>query len=153
VEQRGFEPPVLFVLPYIQVSLVSQEISTQWFAKNRSEKLSPIRFIGGATPKTSGSRTLPRSKKPKKRPAVRIPFAPPTSQCEPPVLFAFFEGGQWTKFHHARSELRSCGPSDSRAGWCRFSPVEPATARCGVKHDERINLQPQIGHIHQISAF
>jgi hypothetical protein len=39
----------------------------------------------------------------------------------------------------------------SRAGWYRFSPVEPAPARCCVKHGERINLQPQIGHIRQIT--
>jgi hypothetical protein len=60
VERRGFELPVLFVLPYIQVSLVSQEISTQWFAKNRSEKVvSDTIHRRGHTENERISNTLP----------------------------------------------------------------------------------------------
>jgi hypothetical protein len=50
-------------------------------------------------------RAFRKSQEPQRGPAVRILSAPPTSQCEPPVLFAL-KGGQWTKFHHPRSEVK-----------------------------------------------
>jgi hypothetical protein len=68
-EQRGFEPPSLFALPMFRGRLVSHEISTRSFPKNRTDQFSPTRFSGRVVPKTSGFRTdFPEAKDPKGEP-------------------------------------------------------------------------------------
>jgi hypothetical protein len=83
---RGFEPPVLFGLFLLGNGAEVQAFFGLNLPTDRSENISPTRFIGTALPKTSGFRTVSQEQKTQKGPAVRIP-APATSQSEPPVPF------------------------------------------------------------------
>jgi hypothetical protein len=83
LERRGFEPPVLFALHVVQgKALVARDFNAV-IPKKPQEKFSPTRFIRTAVSKASGFRTVSEEQKTQKGPAVRIPSAPPTSQCEP----------------------------------------------------------------------
>jgi hypothetical protein len=84
LEQRGFEPSVLFGLLPLLEKRPSPAVFGQNLPADRSESNSLIGF--GTVPPLK-LRAFRKRYEPQRGPVVRIPSAPPTSQCEPPVRF------------------------------------------------------------------